>query len=381
MLCFLILVVSSLTAVAQWQSQHLDTVDVTGLSASDTRLFVGTIGGLHTSVDFGDHFTFSPVSAFCPVYQVAVNGNTLFSAISNGLRRSTTNGANWNFINALINFSVYSVIVHGAKIYAASQIGVHVSDNNGVQWTSISNGLPSLAPTTFITSSGSDLFAIADSTIFTSTNNGALWVAADSGLANVKVYALQINGSTLIAGTDQGIFVSNNQGAWWSSSNTGMPTTTVRSICCAALHVFAATDTGIFYSADNGNNWNNITANLPAVKIRHTVICGSKLFVALADMQAGGELWSRPLLDITGIGATAKKNELIVFPQPAKNELFIRSTDKVFQQAILYNSIGQSFPLAVENGRIDLQAIAGGSYILCLHDGKSVIAKQIVILK
>lgn len=364
---------------AQWQSKNLDSVVITCLNTTDSRIFAGTYGGVYISGDFGSTWTYYNISHTYPLYAMATNGNTLFAGISNGLRISTDNGNTWSAVNALINFPVHDVMVHGGNIFTASQLGVHISTNNGAQWTLINNGLPQLSHTRKLAGSGGDIFAVADSTVYISGNNGATWSLADSGLNNHKVYTLTINGSYMFAGTNHGIFVSTNHGAIWSATNNGLPDTIVRAIASSGTNLFAATDNGIYYSGDNGGMWVSAHANLPASKVSGVAVSGTNLFVSLADMVPTGELWNRSLVQITGLNEDMPYSSFSFYPNPASDKLYIAGDASNIQHAAFYNVAGIKTMATLQNGVFDLSGFAKGVYIMTFDIGKKSYAEKIII--
>ncbi len=378
---FLIFIIAQLYATfinAQWQSKNLDSIPITSLNATDSRIFAGTQGGVYISGDFGNTWIYRPVSHTYSLYAMAANGNTLFAGISNGLRISTDNGSTWSAVNALINFPVHDVMVHGGNIFTASQLGVHISANNGAQWTLVNNGLPQLSDTKKLAGSGGDIFAVADSTIYISGNNGAQWSLADSGLNSNKVYALTINGSYMFAGTNHGVYVSTNHGGIWSAANNGLPDTAVRAIAASGTSIYAATDNGIYYSGDNGGTWTSIHANLPAGKVSGVAVSGTNLFVSLADMVPSGELWSRSLLQ-TGQNENIYSSNLLLYPNPASGKLYMAGDASKIRQAVFYNGAGTAVVVPIQNGVFDLSGFAKGVYIIRLYDGEKSYSEKIMI--
>lgn len=78
----------------------------------------------------------------------------------------------------------------------------------------------------------------------------------------------------------------------------------------------------------------------------------------------------------TGIASLSAENQINVYPNPAENNLFIDSPEKI-KTIKCINSLGQSFDLANTVGSIDISALSKGMYFLYIttETDKTVMKK------
>jgi hypothetical protein len=72
-------------------------------------------------------------------------------------------------------------------------------------------------------------------------------------------------------------------------------------------------------------------------------------------------------------------NDVLVFPNPAKDYINVQSNNQISNSANLINMKGQIIPVQVENGLIDLKLIPPGIYILKVLSSDKVLTTKVVV--
>ncbi len=311
-------------ANAQWQKTNGPLggpVSVVTTSPGG-QIFAGTGGGIYTSINNGDTWTFFSNGFSGKITAIAFYSNFIFAGTDNGVYRSSDNGANWVAINNGITIlqvtslaiSPGGVIYAGTLDYTNYSGGIYRSVNNGDTWTSIKNGMPfpavislSILPNgsilagqtiahgiylstnngdlwtrvvnedrnvnTFAVNSAGVVFAGYIGGVMRSLDNGNTWTTINSGLTSPWIYALSINLSSgeIFAGglaTSGGTaaFHSTNNGDTWTPIN-GLPVSFVHSILITSGNIIIGSDAGTFRSTNNGGNWSEINNGIIASNV------------------------------------------------------------------------------------------------------------------
>jgi hypothetical protein len=111
-----------------------------------------------------------------------------------------------------------------------------------------------------------------------------------------------------------------------------------------------------------------------------TIICELISDVACA---AGDSSASNSLIfivnSVSGIEDYYTDNSIIVYPNPSKKEIFIKSNSSVVKADIIDITGRNTKTLKVENNRINIESLSSGTYMLKLdYVGKSIVKKIIV---
>lgn len=292
---------------------------VTGLSSfneiavSGSTLIAAGVDGVFKSTDGGVDWTAADKSLPAGVYNVAVEGNSVFAANEgpNGIYVSTDNGSSWSSDNSGLvpqvgTLSPGSLPEVSALASFASSVyagvwgnGVYMESSGANTWTASNVGMKTASVLAF-TSIGSRILAGTDSGIYLSTDNGRDWTPADSGLVDSagvggtpSVESMVTDGTRIYAGALDGeVFVSNDEGASWTNISQNLPSSTGTGTHIAATDsiLAAGDDNGLFTSTDGGATWNDITDNLSDPVVSSVTIIGNYLYV----MAANATVWRRP---------------------------------------------------------------------------------------
>ncbi len=169
-------------------------------AATDSGIFVSTNIGQNWNCILGqDPSMGGPLS-------IAAYGGGVFVGYLGGIMRSTDFGSSWSRSLALNGESVRDLVTDGGNLYAgvssgADVYGVYISTDNGTTWSSGRSGLPPWSDVNAVAVSGASLFAGTFAGVFLSTDGGHSWVPVSSGLADTSISTLAVNDGYLYAGT------------------------------------------------------------------------------------------------------------------------------------------------------------------------------------
>ena len=172
------------------------------------------------------------------------------------------------------------------------------------------------------------------------------------------------------------IFTINIAEAQWVQTSL-----TYSEIYALAVHgdtIFAGSGyDGVFLSTDKGNNWTVVNTGLTNLKIQALVINNSNIF---AGTQSKG-VWERSISEVLGIKENTLNNNVMVYPNPAKDNLTIETnTTNIEQRIEIINLVGKTIYTNIINRKtiINTSAFANGVYILKLYTDKETVVKKFV---
>ena len=404
---------------AQWQQTNYSFggyIFTNCMATNGTDVYVSNdSSGIYRTTDNGN--TWSTVNNGLPinpnVQALAISGTNIFAGLSYyGLYLSTNDGNSWTHLtNGLPTgfFSPSAFAISRSNIFVgtgirsstASQNGIYLSTNNGSNWIAVNNGLPANDNITTLAISGTNIFAGTESHgIFLSTNNGSNWIAANGTLFSTNtIESLAIKNSNVFvtssSSSQGGIYLSANNGSSWSTANNGISFAqycTFYAIAINSSNVFTAglslmSGSNVVYLSNNdGSNWTNFSNGLPAWSgnntIKSLVVNNLNVFAGTQD----GKVWSRALSKITGIEKNNTSENIVIFPNPAQNEITIQNPIATTNSLISIRNI-QGQELIKENinqnsiSKIDISNLDNGVYFIELKNEKGNYISKFVIQK
>ncbi|MBS1493666.1 MAG: T9SS type A sorting domain-containing protein [Bacteroidetes bacterium] len=157
---------------------------VYSIMKSGATLFIGTYNGIFNSTNDGQTWI---ANSFHGTQKLVVTMNQINGVLFAGcspstpsLSKSTDGGNTWSTV-AYFSFQaeVFDIYIDGTSIYLGTGHGVHRSTNNGLNWTVLNNGLGADPYVSSIIRVGSALFCtqmFGGRGLFRSYDNGANWV-------------------------------------------------------------------------------------------------------------------------------------------------------------------------------------------------------------
>ena len=192
------------------------------------------------------------------VYDIYVDGSTLYVAGVGGLSISTDGGANFTnktSADGLGDTTVRGVYVEGSTIYAATNGGLSISSDGGANFTNktSADGLGSnLLQDVYAV--GSTVYVATTGGLGISTDGGATFTnrTTADGLGTDFVGGVYAVGSTVYAATQSGLSISTDGGATFTNKTTadGLGGNYVSDVYADGSNVYAATTAGLSISVD-----------------------------------------------------------------------------------------------------------------------------------
>jgi hypothetical protein len=403
-----------------------------GSSGGTTYAMTLTENSLLVSTDQGVSWT-PPTSNFHPgLTTVFINNSVIYtgagSIFGGNIQRSANNGRNWSVTPLTATVSAFTSfgnrIFAGLSGFSDYPGGLYSSDNNGGDWFEVTMGFANIYAVNCFAVKNNKMFAGTNVGVFSSTD-GNTW--SYKGLDNHTINCLYFIDTKLYAGTDAGVFDSPDYGSTWGQ--TGMATTSlsILSLCHVNNDIYAGSSLGILYYHDSlgikswypanggiidgfvlsmvnytnnllattsdkhvyitkngGQTWGDITGNL-SESVSTLIIEGFQIYAATQ----GTGLWSRDLGDITGIGDKWVEPSVSIYPNPAADQLNIRTNgtksgtiriDLINSQGKVIYTNGYSSGVNFGNMQVDCSSFSPGLYSVRISGDDYSVIKKLVIL-
>ena len=276
---------------------------------------------------------------------------------------------------------------------------VYKSTNGGNSWSSISqNFVGNLDELKIAPSNNNVMYAANGDELYRTTDGGATnWTDLSpssnplpsdySGNINyITVHPTNPNKVAIATTSSSKVYVSSDAGNTWASYRFNLPDFSARAL---AWHdngkdgLYLGMNYGVFYIDNTTNNaWQPFSNNLPNVIINELEIntVTNKIYAATL----GRGLWKSNVYDATLSTDEFELNSLVLYPNPASNEVNL-SWDKSEQVSIrIYNSIGKLMYFAKNKSlinpvSIDVANYASGLYFVRINNINGVITKKLIV--
>lgn len=360
----------------QWQQNGaVDTFAVKALTTYGTKIFAGTDGaGIYASSDNGTSWILkdSGLTNLRINAMISDTGGTLYAGSKSlYLFTSVDTGNTWlqHNVGGTGN-SISSVAVLGSNIFAGEAgDGVFLSTNSGVSWAE--KGLCCASVLSLCTDSSGYVYAGTNAGgVYRSIAPFTSWTTMNNGLPGPlpQMRALIASGSLIVAGTyGNGIFISEDNGMNWSAANNGLEDLHVISLAAEGQKLIAGTESeGVFVSANQGMNWMQSNEGLNAFNVTALTTYNNILFAGFSN----GEVWKRPLAELTDIKEELNSNEVEIYPNPVTDKLFIKINDFENSTISLCSINGSHISLMKPQGptsAIEIDDYPGGIYFIQVH--------------
>jgi hypothetical protein len=271
---------------------------------------------------------------------------------------------------------------------------IYRSDDIGDSWYPVTSGLTggALFNALAVARSNSNfVYASTGGNIFKSTDGGNSWVSVTMG---IPTGSSQITYIAVKPTDEQTVYVSlsgyastakvyktTNGGASWTNiTATGLPNVPANCIEVennAVFGVYLGTDLGVYYTNDTLTAWVPYNSGLPNVIIDELEI--NYISGKIRAGTYGRGLWESDLYTITGVKEKINENSFSLYPNPAKNELYIQGITGDLE---VTNEIGQVVlrsTLASESNRIDVSSLKAGVYFATIRTADKTSRQKFVI--
>lgn len=331
------------------------------------------------------------------------DGSFFYNLLFDGTGFNIGERLNWDTPYIISNSNSNRLYIGGQKLYR--------SDNKGHDWVPVSEDLTGdviqLGSTHTITSI--DESKLDSNILFVGTGNGFLWRSTNMGISWDSVhqnglpmrYLTSVHTSpskkNTVYATFQGykynenmphVFRSDNLGATWVDISSDLPQLGINDIYILPNgkddELFVGTDGGVYGTINRGLHWERLGVNMPVVPV-FDVDYNPVLNKIIAGTYARS-IMSYSLDFVTFNNSPQNKlQELIVYPNPVVKDLhwnenligFQNPNAEVFDLSgkILISSISR-----LNDGKLDVNALSSGVYILKLKEGNKELTKKFIKL-
>ncbi len=235
---------------------------VHAVQALGQRVWLGGVGGLFVSDDFGE--TWAPRGEFEVVHALVASrypeaDPTLFVGSDRGLFRSSDGGRTFE-PTPLQGVAVTRLEWPGPALVIGTRSGLRVSDDGARSFRPASVGLPagevrSLALSSYFAIDPVLFAGVGRAGVYRSTDGGATFQSV--GLAGTRVDELAWLGPHLYAATSAGLFRSDDAGRTFERRGAGLGELAVGALLFphalqSAAEFFVGTERGVFRTQDGG---------------------------------------------------------------------------------------------------------------------------------
>ncbi len=246
-----------------------------------------------------------------------------------------------------------------------------------------------------------------------SANAGATWTFQH--LLHPYVYSMyfpEANGNLGYAFTGNSVLTTNNNGVTWSESSS-IPAGDKRVYCTSPTVWYKALSTGIFKTVDSGASWtqtSNFTADFFEFSDAQTGFARHNFLNSIFRTIDGGVTWhpfgqfppfeegeefsgmsfpnSQVGYVLTSKGKLYKCENIMsntqftisqlgVYPNPAKDQLFIQGTQMESKNYAIYDLTGRKIQTGrIETNAVDIAGLMSGYYFLKINDHQTAKFKK-----
>jgi photosystem II stability/assembly factor-like uncharacterized protein len=284
-------------------------------------------------------------------YEMHSINNNLIVIGYNEVYRSTSGGASWDSISFnLLNGAIRTIALAQSNedyIYAATYSKIKVTKDAGVSWTYIKPGLAN--------------YNMTD--IAVATNNAdRAWVTFSDYNNIHKVYETNDAGSS-----------------WTNISGNNLPGLPVNCIVYqggANDDLYIGTDVGVYYKDNTMTEWMPFNNGLPNVIVKELEIHYDNGTISAATFGRG--VWESPLNTLSTVNINdIEKLKFTIYPNPAKNEISIRSNINNINVSI-FSMTGKKV-IQTTSKTINVSSLAKGCYMITLKSNGTIKREKLII--
>jgi photosystem II stability/assembly factor-like uncharacterized protein len=263
--CFLILVISGPIAWAQesWEplnGPYLGRVFALCLDGSGSIIAGTESGGLFSSSDNGDSWTYADLSLQIVRTLYRHSNGTIYAGLQNGLMVSTDDGVNWEQSTLNSSHNVFGLtITSTGVIYAGGWQGLERSTDGGASFEIVELGAVGSQINELCLGSNDAIFAgLYNKGLIRSVDNGQTWTQVDPLFENKTVNCVIRRGGSMFAAVSYvNVFRSTDNGTSWTPGSTNFAGKGLEALYARdERELWAGTDRGlILHSTDSAATW------------------------------------------------------------------------------------------------------------------------------
>ncbi len=242
----------------------------------------------------------------------------------------------------------------------------------------------------------------ADGNVWRSTDAGANWTEITNTLADVFITSVEASPSfaNYVYVAQSGYRDNNNiahihkstdKGNTWTSIAGNLPNMSINAIAIMPKHqdsiLFVATDGGIYGTINGGVQWNRVGDNMPIIPVFDLVYDSLKRRLVAGTYARG--MYSISVDSIipnlwNSINSPSNENDLSIYPNPAKDYLFVETSSLQNAQIEIFDAIGKRISkqqfLQSNKYRVNLQGLKKGIYYIRIFIDNQYLTKKIIKL-
>lgn len=282
----------------QFASESIPYRGLYHLVAGNERIISGSINGIYIKNTVSSNWM-QPLSGMSSINGLAKTTTTIVAATEeDGIKLSTNGGLTWNSVSGTGNL-VTSIGTHQNHVFADGNNSMYKSSDNGISFSSIpltDVGLPAFSNVNSVSSVGDEIYLGMDNHgLYKSTDNGENFVPVNNGLpaaATISVEHVIKYGDILFAGimgSSMPVYRSQDGGNTWEVSSAGMRYADgAGKFMVYNDIIFVSTTRGLYRSTDGGSNWTLSNNGITNGFVDAIVSNSSYVFCGLADRSQGG---------------------------------------------------------------------------------------------
>ena len=311
----------------------------------------------------------------------SVNGGASRFGLSN-----PAGDGNWNWI---VPFEQDPIVAN--TIYVAYN-QLFKSNNGGISWTVASQNFGSNIDHFKVAPSNNNMMYIAINGQFWYSNTGGLlWTQSSLNLNGGRINGIAVHPTKpdkiAIATTDnQKVYVSIDGGQSWTSNRWDLPNFSSQALVWqnnGKDGLYVGMNYGVYYTDNElGDTWTPFNNGLPNVRINELEIntADSKIYAATY----GRGLWRSDVYDESLSVNNFEFSDLVLYPNPAKNEFNLKWDKSENVSIRIYNALGKltyyGKSVNLFNGlNIDVSSYGSGLYFVKLNSRDGEITKKLIL--
>ena len=268
---------------------------------------------------------------------------------------------------------------------------VYKSLDGGANWASISQNFGANIDALKIAPSDTDyLYCSINNAFWKSTNGGVDWTEATSypggNIASIAVHPTDASRVAVTSNNSEKVYVTTNSGLTWIPYRFDLPNFSAITVVWddnLVNGLYVGMNYGIYYTDDTiVDAWLPFNNNLPNVIIFELDInfVENKIYAGTH----GRGLWASNTFDATLNTNGFELNDIILFPNPANNEVNLKWNKSEAINVRIYNTLGKLVfydkKINLSNGfKIDISALNSDVYFMKMNTLNGKITKKLIL--